>query len=274
MNFRSAKFWDAFRITDALRSATLVTIAFGFYSILPFVKENTIFHAFADHSSYIYTGLEVMLGLLLVLRTNAAYDRWWEGRKLWGKLVNISRNLVVKSQTLVDISDAEVALLKEHVKTFAIELKDHLRTATSPPDQFRGKKETPPIHMPRERVRKIYTLINAWRKQGLVSDDMLRVLDSETREFLEVCGACERIKKTPLSKSYRTFVRQCMYILLLPLPWSLVTEIGVWVIPVTMLHAYFFVGMEIIARMIEEPFGTHSDDLDLDEICQTIKNTI
>ncbi len=36
------------------------------------------------------------LSMLLVFRTNTAYDRWWEGRRVWGTMVNHSRSLAIK----------------------------------------------------------------------------------------------------------------------------------------------------------------------------------
>lgn len=270
MGMRDLSFWDFFLGTDTLRKAALGSLLVGVYSLLPLWKENSVFHAIADHSPQVYAGPELLLGLLLVLRSNAAYQRWWEGRKLWGKLVNVSRNLAIKVDTLLDVSQEEQAKLKEHLQQFAAEFRDHLRAYSS------GETPPPgtPVHVPNQRVRQIYSLLNQWRQQGKLSDDLMRVLDSEARELLEVCGGCERIQKTPLAKSYRLFLYQGIALMLFALPWGLVTVLGAWSIPLTMIHAYILIGLQVLAGTVEDPFGTDPDDLDLDGLSQTIATTL
>jgi putative membrane protein len=266
---RTPTFYHFVRTTSALRWAAIGAVITGLYSLLPVWKEHSVFHGLADHSSSVYAGVEVLLGLLLVLRSNAAYQRWWEGRTLWGKLVNVSRNLVVKAETLVELSAEDVAVLRKHVIAFAGELRDHLR------EKHHGQTGSATgQHSPSLRVREIYLLINQWRSRGIVSDDLLRVLDSEAREFLEVCGGCERILKTPLSRSYRSFLIKGIALVLLSLPWSLASEIGIWAVPVTMINAYFFIGVQVLARTVEDPFGTEADDLDLDRIVDSIARSV
>ena len=264
---RDLTFWDYCLATNALRKAFVAALVAGLYCLLPLWKEHSNFHQLADHASIVYSGPELLLGLLLVLRSNAAYQRWWEGRTLWGKLVNISRNLVIKAETLLDITEEDQSRLREHVRQFAVELKDHLRTDPTQPLTSAG-------HLPNQRMRKIYSLLNSWRAKHLLSDDLMRVLDSEAREFLEVCGGCERIQRTPLAKSFRLFLYQGIALVLVLLPWSLVSEIGAWTVPLTMVHAYILVGLQVLSGTVEDPFGTESDDLDLDGISRTIANTL
>ena len=80
------------------------------------------------------------------------------------------------------------------------------------------------------------------------------MLDVEAREFLEVCGACERIKNTMVSISWRTFTRQCIVASLLLLPWGLVEDFGMWTVLLTILISYFVIAGEAIARYVEDPF--------------------
>ncbi len=267
---RDLSFRDFILGTNTLRKAAFGSAVVGVYCLLPLWKENSAFHAIADHSPQVYAGPELLLGLLLVLRSNAAYQRWWEGRTLWGKLVNISRNLAVKVDTLLDVGQQEKNRLKEHIQVFAAEFRDHLRAnlAGQPP------KPANAVHQPNQRVREMYTLLNDWRRQGKLSDDIMRVLDSEVREFLEVCGGCERIQKTPLAKSYRLFLYQGIAVLLFTMPWSLVTVLGGWAIPLTMIHAYILIGLQVLSSTVEDPFGVDADDLDLDGLSQTIATTL
>ena len=92
--------------------------------------------------------------------------------------------------------------------------------------------------------------------------------------LLEVCGACERIKTTLISVSWRTFTWQCIIVYLLILPWGLVDEFQKWIIPFTTVAAYFVIAGEGIAHYVEEPFGVHEDHLDLDRICGVIDRSV
>jgi ion channel-forming bestrophin family protein len=91
---------------------------------------------------------------------------------------------------------------------------------------------------------------------------------------MNICGACERIHKTPISISWRRFIRQLLGIYLLSLPWAIEEDMGYWSVPVMLLISYFMVGMESIAEDVEQPFGTDEDDLKLDEICENIKASV
>jgi ion channel-forming bestrophin family protein len=102
----------------------------------------------------------------------------------------------------------------------------------------------------------------------------LRVLDAEARELMEVCGACERIRGTPLPRSYRVFLWQAIVVLLSVLPWSVAGELGYWSAALAMFEAYLFCGIESIAEGIDEPFGPDADDLDLEAYCRAIETTL
>ena len=90
----------------------------------------------------------------------------------------------------------------------------------------------------------------------------------------EVCGACERIKNTLIAQSYRVFVRQCLFLYLLVLPWGLVDDFEYWTVPLTVLVSYLLVAGEAIAHDVEEPFGANEDHLDLDAICRGIESSV
>ena len=91
---------------------------------------------------------------------------------------------------------------------------------------------------------------------------------------MEICGGCERIRRTRLSPSYRLFVRHCITLYLCTLPWGLVEDFEFWTVPLTVIMAYFMIGIEVIAHSVEEPFGMDEDDLDLDGLCITIRSTV
>ncbi|MBN73718.1 MAG: hypothetical protein CME32_31065 [Gimesia sp.] len=254
----------------------LGAIAGGFLEGLGVHPERIVeIEEFGDFSSSLHGIIGLVLGLLLVFRTNSSYARWWEARKLWGKLVNISRNMAIKFRELTNFTKQELRELADLLVAFPEALRDHLRED----DDFSMFPELeqidpPPRHIPAYIADLIYRRVIGWKRTGLIDGDELRIIDSETRELMEICGACERIRRTRLSPSYRTFVRHCITLYLLTLPWGLVEEFKFWTVPMTVIMAYFMIGIEVIAHSVEEPFGLDEDDLDLDGLCITIRSTV
>jgi putative membrane protein len=219
--------------------------------------------------------LGLILGTLLVFRTNTSYDRWWEGRKLWGQLVNDCRNLAIKVQTCVRAEAADKQRLGRWLIDFARALKGHLRGGIRLADlpDF-GDTQSDPPHVPAYITARIYDQVEAWRRNDQVGGFELLFLDQHAASLMNICGACERIQKSPISASYRWFIRQSIAIYLLTLPWGLMESFHYWTIPAVAMLAYFMIGVEIIAEEIEDPFGVSEDDLLLDEICQTIERSV
>jgi ion channel-forming bestrophin family protein len=221
--------------------------------------------------------LGLILGTLLVFRTNTSYDRWWEGRKLWGQLVNDVRNLAIKVQACVQADPADKQRLGRWLIDFALALKLHLRQGVRLSDLpgFADANGQPqPAHVPAYISGRIYEQIETWRRNDQVGGFELLFLDGHAASLMNICGACERIQKSPISASYRWFIRQTIAIYLLTLPWGLLEHFGWWTIPVSGMLAYFMIGVEMIAEEIEDPFGITEDDLMLDDLCQTIERSV
>ena len=219
-----------------------------------------------------------VFGLLLVFRTNSAYDRWWEGRRLWGQLVNDSRNLAIRVQAFVNVPQNEKVLLGEQIVSFAYSLKHHLRDS-------RPTKNLPGItpivmipnthHLPAQVALQIHETVNRWHRRQQINELMMQMLDRHLAAFMDVSGACERIKTTPLAVSYRAFMRQGIALNLILLPWYLGTQLEFWFsLPLVLVAAYYLIGLELIAEAIEDPFGTDGDDLPLDEICVGLQKVV
>jgi putative membrane protein len=226
------------------------------------------------HASF-HALLGLVLGMLLVFRTNTAYERWWEGRKLWGQLINDSRNLAIKVQACVHAEEAEKIEFAQHLIAYGFALKDHLRRGSKLQELEPFKShEAEPAHVPAWLVRTMYERFEDWRQRDLVGAVELLFLDRQASGLLDVCGGCERIKRTPLAKSYRWFVRQLISVYLITLPWGLIEDFGIWTVPTVVLSGYFMIGIETIAADIEEPFGTDADDLRLDDLCKSIENSV
>ena len=130
------------------------------------------------------------------------------------------------------------------------------------------------MHVPAYISARIYDQFEAWRQNDQLGGFELLFLDQHAASLMNICGACERIQKTPISLSYRWFIRQSIGIYLLTLPLGLVQSLGWWtVVTVTML-SYFMIGIEMIAENIEDPFGFDEDDIMLDDICRNIERSV
>ena len=217
----------------------------------------------------------LVLGFLLVLRLNRGYERWWEARSLWGTLVNVSRNLAVKVRELVGPNAQERSHVRTLIVGFPYGLKDHLRDG-SELQKVPGFSETEsrPQHVPSFIAARLYEMFNRWKRAGQISGEELWVLDREARELLEICGACEKIKTTPVAQSYRTLVRHALLLVLLAAPWALDEKLGWFNVPATFIASALVLALEGIATKLEDPFGTTQDDLQLERICGTIDSSV
>jgi ion channel-forming bestrophin family protein len=219
--------------------------------------------------------LGMVLGLLLVFRTNTAYDRWWEGRKLWGQLVNDSRSLAIRLHALPKITPEEKAELGQMVIGFARALKEHLREGIRARQlSLYDHMHVEPVHVPAHIASMIGEHFVRWRNEGRIEniDDVILVV--HVRTFMDVAGGCERIRGTPISRSYVAFVRRIIFLYLATVPLGMVEEFKFYTIPVALIITYFMMGIELIAEEVEEPFGRNEEDLLLDDICKNIATSV
>jgi putative membrane protein len=202
----------------------------------------------------------IIFGWLLAFRTQTAYARWWDARGLWGQLVNDSRNLRIKADAFV-ANPLETSKLTERIVRFAESLRDHLRLP---------KGSTEP-HRPLLVAGETIALLRGWQAQGRIDGYAFLALDAHAQQLMNVCGACEKIRGTPLVMSYRSLLRKGLAAYILFLPWLLHLDNGWLTVPIALLVSYAVVGLELIATSIEDPFGTDGDDLPLDRFVETIR---
>lgn len=214
----------------------------------------------------------VVLGTLLVFRNKEAYDRWWEGRKLWGQLVNETRELLLKARVFVVIPPDELNLFGRRIALFAAVLRLHLRDA--PEAELRKVLPDHPGHGPIQVASLLNAQVAAWHRDGKVPNPTILILEPHLRALMDVCGACERIKKSPVPSSYRALLRHGLTFYLLMAPWVVALELGFWGLPALAVVAYFVLGIELTAEEVEQPFGTEPDDLALDAYCKTIESSV
>lgn len=230
--------------------------------------------------SIIHTLLGFAISMLLVFRTNTAYDRWWEGRKQWGALVNNSRNLALKLHAYLPESAREHrAFFLQLIPRFAIELRMLLqKEATryqldeqphSEISQFDNTK-----HGPMQAVLLMQQRIHVMQQAGLLKGEQLLLLNNELSAFMDICGACERIKNTPIPYSYSAFLKKFIFIYVVTLPIGYVFSLGYLVIPITILLLYVLGSLELIAEEIEDPFGIDTNDLPMQRLSENIQKNI
>lgn len=229
------------------------------------VKNLTVVHAL----------LGFVISMLLVFRTNTAYDRWWEGRRMWGALVNNSRNLAIKVDVMIrDKNDKE--LFKKLIPAFAHVLNKHLKdevvshelfdNATLRPDHYK--------HKPNQVAKAMIKHANDLYTKGSISGEQLIVLNAELQSFTDISGACERIKNTPIPYSYSAFIKKFIFFYVMSLPFGYVFQLGYYVIPVVVFVFFVLASLELIAEEIEDPFGTDANDLPLEKIAENIRKNV
>jgi len=217
----------------------------------------------------------VILGVLLGLRNRAAYDRWWEARRLWGQLVNDSRNLAWKVRSYLPQPAIAAARFPQLLSGFAEALKNHLRGGGQL-QQIAGFENSSdqPLHVPSYLAGCVIGCIAQWQKDELIDPRTMQVLDVHSRSLLDICGSCERIRNTPVSASYRTLLRLGLAMNVILAPWYTLLDFGLWCIPILLTFIFFVIGLEIVDTAVEEPFGMELDDLPLERYCQTIRESV
>ena len=242
-----------------------------------------LYTAVVHWSGYVLDGIEVPIteavlvvgaGLLLGLRLNLAYERWWEARTLWGSLVNTSRNLAVKIAAFAQPHETEAREMAAKIAGFSFALKDHLRDGVRLRDVpgFSDRDENPK-HVPVWMVRRLYQILHEWRDAGQLRGHEFRAIDLEGRVLLDVCGACERIRNTPMPPSFATLTRLMIALAIFIMPSALIPRLEWWSVAAAAGFTFFFVVVESTATVIEHPFGTDSNQLDLDNLCAVIRDT-
>ena len=249
----------------ALFTGIVVFLEVDYFKIA--VKSTTVFHQI----------LGFVLSTLLVFRINSAYDRWWEGRKNWGSLVNNTRNLQIKIETLLpEGNKRDKILLRKLISTFVFTLKNHLKGLEDSEEiqSFEGFDKSEYLkakHKPGYMVKVISQYIYNLNKQGVFSDTHMLIFDEELRSFLDITGACERIKNTPIPYSYSLFLKKIIFIYVVSMPFTFALEFGYWAIPIVVFIFYAFASLELISEEIEDPFGDDANDLPTQELSEKIK---
>jgi ion channel-forming bestrophin family protein len=222
----------------------------------------------------------VALGLLLVFRTNASYDRFWEGRKQWGAIVNESRNLARAASVYLSGAPDLVRPVTLWASAFAWATMYRLRDQTGvgviaeklPAAEVQAVLDEK--HCPLAVARRMSALIAEARRRGVITDIVQVTIDQNVQLLVDYMGACERIHNTRMPFAYMVHLRRALILYCFTLPFALVDRFGWGACAAATLIAYILYGIEEIGVEIEDPFGEDENDLPLESICATIERDL
>lgn len=269
----------AFHRSDTFRMLWKEIIYIGLFTLLVAFLEINYFPKAVVLKDLIsvYSLIGFVISLLLVFRTNTAYDRWWDGRKKWGEMVNDSRNIAIKISAILPEKD-DRDFFKRMIPNFVFAAKEHLRQGvlfeeldlTESEKKILFAKE----HIPLAISEKIYKRMVELKKEGKLSEEEFIILDKNVNALIDSVGACERIKNTPIPFSYSLFIKKFIFIYVTTLPLAFVIQFGYFSALIATFVFYVLVSMEVLAEEIEDPFGTDDNDLPMDTMCQRIKSNV
>ena len=266
-------------VRAAFVTALSVAVTFAY-------REVPAFHYSITTAPFVLIGLP--LGIFLGFRNNTAYDRFWEGRKLWGSLVNTSRSLTRQIVTLIEpqpeaadqslesVEAHEVAMVHMLI-AYVHSLRHHLRDSDSFPTlqrvlsegevaRFRGE-----INVPIAILHRIAELMVEARRKHWIHPLHVPVVEQSLTALTDIQGGCERIKSTPIPYSYTVLMHRIVAVYCGLLPFGLDETIG-WATPIVVLFvSYALFGLDAIGDEIEQPFDLDPNDLPLSTISRTIE---
>ncbi len=221
------------------------------------------------------------LGIFVSFRTNSAYDRWWEGRKLWGRLINTSRHWSTQVLTYVKDEELRKELVGRHI-AYVHMLRCLLRKQdpltdesvvawTSEEDRAWLATQSNQTHA---LLQKQLDAVTALADGGDLDERRLMSMDESVRHLLDIQGGCERIKKTPLPRGYGFIAEQLVNAFSFLLPLAIVADLHLLAIPINILVCLAFMLISEAGRVLEDPFTMFYNGLPLTNMSDTIEHNL
>ena len=270
-------------VLGRIRQKLLVTTLLA---VVVTLSHGAILHQKITLTTIPFTLIGLPLAIFLGFRNNSAYDRYWEGRKLWGEIVFSTRNFARQCLSLVASAPAPAleaagteirSRMIYRAIAYAHALRHQLRDSDSrpdvepllAPDEWRGYQAA--AHKPNFLMDRMGADLRRCMDEGRIDGCLAASIDSTLCLLSAACAACERIKSTPIPFSYTLLLHRTAYFYCFLLPFGLVDTIGFMTPFVVAIVAYTFFGLDALGDEIEEPFGLAPNDLPLDTICRTIE---
>ena len=265
------RIWKSLLVTTVL--AIVVTIAHG-----------DLFNHKITLTTIPFTLMGLPLAIFLGFRNTSAYDRYWEGRKLWGEVVLRSRNFARQCQSLIGPAasaqpqavDVRRRMIHRAI-AYAHALRHQLRDTDSTADlkgllddeEWQRLKKA--SHRPHFLMDRMGDDLRKCINDGRIDGCLVTSIDATLSALVSAGASCERIKGTPIPFSYTLLLHRTAYLYCFLLPFGLVDSIGFMTPFVVAIVAYTFFGLDALGDEIEEPFGVSENDLPLETICRTIE---
>lgn len=273
------------RLFFVLHGSILPTIAPQLLAILVLSTALVFAHHFYPRIIPTYNNgtafamLGIALSTFLGFRNNACYDRWWEGRKVWGKIIAASRNFIRQSSVLLDYESERKTLL-ELTAVFSRSLVDHLKGTTSipaliadyPEDFVQAYQES--HNKPSFILNHIAENLAALHKRKAVSDIQYQMFDTSLRELNENQTSCERLNNTRVPFAYTLLLHRTAYIFCFLIPFGFTDILGWWTPVASLLVAYTLFGLDALSDELERPFSALDNVLPIYAMATTIERDV
>jgi putative membrane protein len=216
-----------------------------------------------------------ILTIVISFRVNSSYARWWEGRTLWGAIVNNCRNLALKFDTYFGLQQHPDFYLLLHKLPVLIKanLRNDNRTLARELKELgvpKGSTPQPVVFV----TQRMYSIINQLRDGSIDRMQQCNLLETHVANLIDVIGGCERIANTHTPPAFAFFVKQAMLFYALMFPFGWLNTFGILIIPMMLMIVYVFLGLEILSEELEEPFNYCDNGLNLDVISRNIELNI
>ena len=248
----------------------------------------TLLYMETDHRWFVLPTMPAVvvgaaLGIFVSFRTNSSYDRWWEGRKLWGRLVNTSRHLAIEAHRYVPDAQADTRnhIIHRHiayVHTLRAVLRGQDPLADDNVVRYLTEEEQTALTGSTNHCARLLDMqmadVVALEKDGVIDAFRTQSLDESVRHLLDIQGGCERIKKTPLPRIYGFFAERMIQWFSALLPCAMVVTLEWITIPVTVLVAFGFKMISETGRVLEDPFNMYWNALPLSTMSRAIERNL
>jgi putative membrane protein len=276
--FRMLFIWEGSvlpRILPRLSMLFLLTLVVAYF-------RGTIFSYKIQLNPGPFTLFGIALAIFLGFRNSVSFDRFWEGRKLWGSLLNTTRSLSRQAQTLttLDPKGETISTFVNFLIAFTYCCKHQLRHTDAYQDlqrllgQTKADEMRTATYIPNLLVLEMGIWLRTARTKALLDPLLLSSMDHNLNELSNIIGGCERIASTPIPYTYKVLLHRTVYFYCFLLPFGFVDSLG-WMMPIIVTFiAYTFVALEAVADELEDPFGLEPNDLALNALCNMIENTL
>jgi len=254
-------------------------------AVLVTFTHGVLFHWKVTLTAVPFSIIGLALAICLGFRNNVAYDRYWEGRKLWGELVHRSRSLARQLQSLTmlpeparadDAQDPRAAMLRRAI-AFVHALRHQLRGTDAVADVAPWLAEPERAGFAASRLGADYLMrrsghdLGGLVRAGQLDPRLAAEVDVTLSAMTAAAAGCERIQRTPVPFAYTLLLHRTATLYCFLLPFGLVDTIGTMTPFVVAIVAYTFFGLDAVGDEIEEPFGLAVHHLPLTALCRTIE---